>query len=183
MHLVLAMEDILHAPAKCGSTHVIAIDGRAGSGKTTLAHELFLALTHDRSVTVIHLDEVYDGWENALDASLTQSLHGLLVDLSEDKPHWLPIYNWSTKSFDSSKEILPCDLLILEGVGSGQKIVREYASASVWLDVEADIGLQRVLLRDGESIVENMVQWQIDEDAFFARDKTRENADFILTTT
>ena len=33
MHLVGAIEDILTAPASCGSTHVIAVDGRAGSGR------------------------------------------------------------------------------------------------------------------------------------------------------
>ncbi|MSY55303.1 MAG: hypothetical protein F2638_06930, partial [Actinobacteria bacterium] len=66
MHLVGAIEDILATPPRCGATHVIAIDGRAGSGKTTLAHELFLALTGERTVHVINLDAIYAGWEKAL---------------------------------------------------------------------------------------------------------------------
>ena len=95
MHLVGAIEDILTAPASCGSTHVIAVDGRAGSGKTTLAHELFLALAVDRSVTVIHLDEIYDGWDNALSSTLTDVLHAMLEELSQQRSTWLPIYNLS----------------------------------------------------------------------------------------
>ena len=182
MHLVGAIEDILTAPASCGSTHVIAVDGRAGSGKTTLAHELFLALAVDRSVTVIHLDEIYDGWDNALSSTLTDVLHAMLEELSQQRSTWLPIYNWSEHAFGTSKEISPCDLLIIEGVGSGQKIVREYASATIWLDVDQEVGLSRVLLRDGDAITENMRQWQIDEDLHFALDKTRENADFLLFT-
>ncbi len=183
MHLVGALEDLLSSPARCGSTHVFAIDGRAGSGKTTLAHELFLALAQDRTVTVIHLDEIYDGWENALSFSLTEKLHDLLQGLSEEKTQWLPIYNWTAQSFDSSKEITPCDLLILEGVASAQEIVREYATATIWLDVDRELGLERVLERDGQAITAQMLQWQMDEDAHFSQDKTRENTDFVLSTT
>jgi cytidylate kinase len=70
----------------------------------------------------------------------------------------------------------------LEGVGSGQAKVREFASATIWLDIEAAVGLERVLNRDGVEIAEEMRQWQIDEDAHFYLDQTRENSDFILST-
>ncbi|TRZ86030.1 MAG: hypothetical protein D4R83_05350 [Streptomycetaceae bacterium] len=182
MHLVGAIEDILATPPRCGGTHVIAIDGRAGSGKTTLAHELFLALTSERTVHVINLDEIYAGWDKALDSSLTQALHQILDDFSQKKSTWVRQFNWAKESFDISQEIPPCTLLIIEGVGSGQKIVREYASATIWLDIDPAIGLQRVLQRDGAGISQRMHQWQIDEDHLFESDKTRENADFVLST-
>lgn len=182
MDFIAAIEGLLVEPARCGSTHLIAIDGRAGAGKTTLSNELFLAFSIHRAVNVIHLDEVYAGWQLALGESLTQTLSRLLKDLSAEVSHQLPIYNWKTKSFESHRMIYPCDLLIIEGGGSAQAIVREYSTATIWLDIDSSTGLKRVLDRDGLAIEQEMHQWQIDEDKLFLADRTRENADFILST-
>ena len=57
---------------------LIAIDGRAGAGKTTLAARFFDELSVDKTVAVIHMDDLYDGWENALDERLTQSLESIV---------------------------------------------------------------------------------------------------------
>lgn len=176
------MQDLLVAPARCGKTHLIAIDGRAGAGKTTLANELFLSLSLVRTVSVIHTDEIYAGWELALGESLTETLFQLLNDLSNEKTHQLPIYDWRTKAFESHRLIPPCDLIIIEGVGSAQAVVRAYAMATIWLDIDSPHGLERVLERDGPSIEREMHQWQIDEDRLFLRDQTRESADFIFST-
>ena len=182
MNLIAALEDLLSGSSSCGTTHLIAIDGRAGAGKTTLAHELFLALSLTRNVTVIHLDEVYAGWEDALGEALTKTFTELLESLKQDQKYSLPIYNWNIMAFDSRREISPCDLIIIEGVGSAQSIVRECASATIWLDIDPALGLQRVLQRDGVEISEQMNQWQLDEAQLFQRDQTQKKADFILST-
>ena len=57
---------------------LIAIDGRAGAGKTTLAARFFDELAVDKSVEVIHMDDLYDGWENALNERLTQTLESIV---------------------------------------------------------------------------------------------------------
>jgi len=182
MNLVSALEDLLTQSPPHGSTRVIAIDGRAGAGKTTLAQELFLGLSSNRLITVIHLDEIYDGWSNALGVHLTETLSRIFESLAREESFLLPIYNWATSSFDSEREISPCDLLILEGVGSSQAVVREFALATIWLDIDPALGLQRVLERDGSGISEKMVHWQRDEEELFIRDRTRENALFVLST-
>ena len=180
MNLVAVVEDLLSGPARCGTSHLIAIDGHAGAGKTTLAQELFLALGVTHGVEIIHLDEVYAGWENGLGKSLTHTLMKLVDDLSSARSSDLPIFNWTDRVFDSVKVISPCELIIIEGVGSAQEIVRKFATATIWLDIDPPIGLQRVLDRDGNSIHEQMLQWQQDEEELFLRDRTREKADFIL---
>lgn len=182
MDLVKVIEEVLLAPPRCGSTHVLAIDGRAGAGKTTLASGLFMGLKATHSVTLIHMDDVYEGWEYALDRSLTRRLSNLLEDLSRGFPHQLPIYDWSARVFNSYRDIAPTHTLILEGVGSGQRIVREFATATMWLDVDSETGLRRVLERDGIVSEPHMSQWQIDEDAHHHREKTRDSADFVLST-
>lgn len=182
MNLIAALEDLLSGSACCGTTHIIAIDGRAGAGKTTLADELFLAFSATRNVTVIHLEEVYAGWEDALGETLTKTLTELLESLEQGQRYSLPIYNWKTMAFDSEREISPCDLIIIEGVGSAQSIVREFASATIWLDIDPGIGLQRVLQRDGIEISEQMKQWQLDEEQLFQREQTHKRTDFALST-
>ncbi|MEY3649405.1 MAG: hypothetical protein RL370_108, partial [Actinomycetota bacterium] len=57
---------------------LIAIDGRAGAGKTTLAASIYEELSEDKTVAVIHMDDLYDGWENALSERLTQTLESIV---------------------------------------------------------------------------------------------------------
>lgn len=161
---------------------LIAIDGRAGAGKTTLAARLFEELSLDKTVEVIHMDDLYNGWEKALDAGLTKTLE-LIVKSHHNKVVFeIEIFNWQSMSFDSKEEINPVDILILEGVGAGQKVVRDAGATLYWLDIDAEVGIQRVLNRDGNQIASQMKQWQILQEIHFIRDKTRENAEHIQSS-
>lgn len=180
--LVKAVEKILLAPSRCGKTHVLAIDGRAGSGKTTLGNDLFLALSAKRSVTLIHMDEIYEDWQGALGKPLTTKLANLLEDIAKGLTHQLPIYDWDEKTFNSYRDVPATEILILEGVGSAQRVVREFATATIWLDVDSETGLRRVLERDGKVSEPFMRQWQIDEDDHHDREETRDYVDFVLST-
>ena len=182
MNLVAAIEDLLTGTPRCGGTHIIAIDGGAGGGKTTLANELALALSPRRKVEVVHLDEIYAGWELALSQTLTASLSQILESISVGESISVAVYNWALQQFDSTREISPCDLLIIEGVGSAQRVVRDLATASIWIDIDQETGLERVLGRDGFAIADQMNLWQEREERHFASEATRENADFILST-
>lgn len=182
MNLVTVVEDLLSTPPRCGSTHIIAIDGRAGAGKTTLANELSLALSLHRKVTVIHLDEIYAGWDLALSDALTESLLQILKSITAGNMVTFPIYDWAWEQFDSTREISPCDLIIFEGVGSAQRVVRDLATVTIWLDIDPQTGLERVLGRDGVAIKAQMKLWQVREEEHFLADATRANADFILST-
>ena len=73
-------------------------------------------------------------------------------------------------------------LIILEGVGSGQSAVREYLCALIWIDIDESKGLSRVLERDGEGIKEQMQKWLMTQEQHFAIEKTDNAADFVLTT-
>lgn len=182
MNLLTVVEDFLLKPSRCGSTQVIAIDGPAGAGKTTLANGLALALQADQKVNLIHLDDIYAGWEMALTPALTASLSQILETVSSGESTCIPVYDWTVQEFTTTREIAPCDILILEGVGSAQRIVREIATMTVWLDIDPSTGLERVLHRDGMEIREHMQLWQVREEAHFLADATRENVDLILST-
>ena len=70
MQLTAALLDL----CKGSSKSVIAVDGPAGAGKTTLATNLALALAQDLRVEIIHMDDLYGGWDNALGLQLSETL-------------------------------------------------------------------------------------------------------------
>jgi len=161
---------------------LIAIDGPAGAGKTTLAAQFFRDFSKDNSVSVIHMDDIYAGWHNPFDEKLTAKLADILKNYLLHKEFSISIFNWTTMAFDSSSSISPSDILIIEGVGAGQKVVRDAGAITYWLDIEPAVGLERVLKRDGFQIEDQMRQWQLDQDRYFARDLTRSNANHIITS-
>ena len=161
---------------------LIAIDGRAGAGKTTLAASFYEELSVDKTVAVIQMDDLYDGWENALSERLTQTLESIVKSHQNKVAIEIDIFNWQSMSFDSKRVLNPVDILILEGVGAGQKAVRDAGATLYWLDIDAEVGIQRVLNRDGNQIASQMKQWQIAQEIHFLRDKTRENAEHIQSS-
>ncbi len=159
-----------------------AIDGPAGAGKTTYAAQLEAELSVNATVKTIHMDDLYNGWDNALSNALSEILDRISTAHLAGRECVIKKFNWSTMQFDSEEIITPTDFLIIEGVGAAQQIVRESGAVTYWLDIEPEIGLQRVLARDGAHIEVQMRQWQIDQDKHFARDETRENCEFKLTS-
>ena len=179
MQINEALRDLFNQSAK---PLVLAIDGPAGSGKSTLASEIARAFAGTYDIEVIHLDELYNGWDEALSDELFQRIFKLIAAQRAGLATDLAIYDWAAKSFSGSREIKAVQLLIIEGVGSSNLLLQNDLTTSIWLDIEQSIGLARVLERDGEQIREEMVKWQKMESEYFARDLTRERAEFILST-
>ena len=161
---------------------LLAIDGPAGAGKTTFAAKLEAELSVNGSVRVIHMDDLYNGWDNALSNPLSEILDRISTAHLAGRECVIKKFNWSTMAFDSEERVAPTDYLIIEGVGAAQQIVRETGATTYWLDIQPEIGLQRVLDRDGAHFEPQMRQWQVDQDKHFARDETRENCEFKLTS-
>ena len=161
---------------------LFAIDGPAGAGKTTFAAKLESELSVHSTVKVIHMDDLYNGWDNALSNPLSEILDRISTAHLAGREFVIKKFNWHTMEFDSQEKIAPTDYLIIEGVGAAQQIVRETGATTYWLDIDPEIGLQRVLDRDGAHLEVQMRQWQVDQDKHFARDETRENCEFKLTS-
>jgi len=161
---------------------LLAIDGPAGAGKTTFAAKLEAEFSVHSTVKVIHMDDLYNGWDNALSNPLSEILDRISTAHLAGREFVIKKFNWHTMEFDSEEKIAPTDYLIIEGVGAAQQIVRETGATTYWLDIEPEIGLQRVLDRDGAHLEVQMHQWQVDQDKHFARDETRENCEFKLTS-
>jgi uridine kinase len=178
MDLINVLSEICHST----SQPIIAIDGPAGAGKTTLAQTISLALSPRMSTTVIHMDDLYNGWDFALDENLTKTLVWLARSHKDEKPLKYSSFNWVLGSFDAVKEIPSSQLLILEGVGSSQRSVEELITTSIWLDLDPQIGYQRVLDRDGENIANSMTLWLATQEQHFRVEDTKERCEFVLST-
>ena len=178
MDLIDALSDL----CKDVPQPIIAIDGPAGAGKTTLAHDIKLALAQRYSITEVHMDDLYDGWDNALTSQLTDFLTHLVSAHKDAKPISLSTYNWLAGEFNPASEIEKSELLILEGVGSGQMAIRDSLSALIWIDIEDSQGMARVLERDGKGIEEQMRKWLATQEQHFRDEGTQNAADFVLTT-
>lgn len=178
MDLIDALFDL----CKQSTQPIIAIDGPAGAGKTTLAHDLALALASHYSITEIHMDDLYDGWNNALTPQLTEVLSNVVDSHKHKKPFSLSTYNWHEERFNPPSQIDESELLILEGVGSGQQAIRDSLSVLIWIDIEDLQGLKRVLARDGEVIENQMRKWLATQEQHFRDEGTQKAADFVLTT-
>ncbi len=161
---------------------LVAIDGPAGAGKTTLAAQFYEKFSGGNTVCVIHMDDLYDGWNNALSDQLTQKLTTISDAHRRGEVFEMEIFNWGTMRFDEVRRYEPADILILEGVGAAQLAVRQAGATVYWLDISPEIGLARVLARDGVHIERQMREWQILQNSHFATDLTRESADHILNS-
>lgn len=157
---------------------LIAIDGPAGSGKTSLANQLASNL---KSATTIHMDDLYNGWEDALTATLTRHLEEWVLDpLTLHQSVKYQKFDWNTGEYGPTVEVRDVELLILEGVGAAQSKIRQQADLTIWIEVGAQIGLTRVLNRDGAQILPYMLKWQERESAHFIKDQTKENCQIFI---
>ena len=178
MDLISALLDL----CKTSERPIIAIDGPAGAGKTTLATHIHLALYPNYTSTIIHMDDLYNGWDKALSSELTEVLTHIAKAHRQGQPISLSKYDWATSEFSPAEPIDDAQLIILEGVGSGQGALREYLCALIWIDIDESKGLSRVLERDGEGIKDQMQKWLVTQEQHFAIEKTDNAADFVLTT-
>ena len=159
---------------------IITIDGVAGAGKTTLAKFLAEEFRHRSSLQVVHMDDLYEGWGDPLGAQLAAKLQQIARAHRGAHSFETTSYDWEKNRPGAALVIFPVELLILEGVGSGQRSIREFVERKIWIDLEPTVGLRRVLRRDGQEIEEQMTRFIKEQRDHFIEEGTREAAEFHL---
>lgn len=169
-------QNLLNNLSTISPGEVIAIDGPAGSGKTTLSKQLAVDIA---DVEIIHMDDLYQGWKDAFSARLTASvISQILEPISKGIEFSYEIYDWRSNKYHKSKVIPKNKIYILEGVSAGQSQFRPYLSKIIWLNISDEIGLSRVLQRDGAEILSPMQEFQKAQKLHFASELTENAADF-----
>lgn len=163
-------------PPSCGPVRLVAVDGHAGSGKTTFAGRLAEVLG---GAPIVHTDDLATheepfGWAGRLQEHiLTPLSHG-------DAARYAP-YDWVERRFaDTRRRLDPAPVVLLEGVGAGRRAVRPRLAHLVWMELSDRDAWRRGRLRDGPGLSTFWDGWQPAERAHFAADPSRPHAETLI---
>ncbi|GAA0916413.1 MULTISPECIES: uridine kinase family protein [Streptomyces violaceusniger group] len=163
-------------PPSCGPVRLIAIDGHAGSGKTTFAGHLAEALG---GAPVLHTDdfathEELFGWAERLQAHV-------LAPLARGAAAAYAPYDWVERRFTTARRRLdPAPVVLLEGVGSGRRAVRPRLAQLLWMELPERDSWRRGQLRDGPEQTAFWDRWLPAERAHFTADPSRPYAGALV---
>jgi para-aminobenzoate synthetase len=155
---------------------IIAIDGRSGAGKTTLAIELAARLRNHHKVSLFHLEDIYPGW-NGLTAGIERYVSTVLTPLSRGERATWTSWDWERHYDGDARVTLPAEIVIVEGVGAAAAEARPLLSAVIWADSPEEVRRTRALNRDGGTYEPFWDQWAAQEDAWLAGDDVPGSAD------
>lgn len=155
---------------------IIAIDGRSGAGKTTLAIELAARLREHRTVSLFHLEDIYPGW-NGLAAGIDRYAATVLAPLRRGATaHWTS-WDWERHYDGDARTTRPADVVLVEGVGAAAAEAAPYLDAVIWTDAPDGARKDRALERDGDTYAPYWEQWAEQEEAWLAGDDVPARAD------
>ena len=171
-----ALADRLRAlPPSCGPVRLVAVDGHAGSGKTTFATKLGRALG---GAPVVHLDDLathdhlFD-WAGRL-------IDQVVEPLSQGRAARFRAYDWSARRLAHRRVIPPAPVVLVEGVGAGRRALRPHLAQLIWMDLPAAASHARGEARDGPELAGFWRDWRKAEAAHFSTDPSRPFADLLI---
>lgn len=167
---------------------IVAIDGKCGSGKTTLANKI--GNLYD--CNIFHIDDFFLRPELRTKERLKEVggnvdyirfkkevINGLLSK-SEFK---YQIYDCKTMSLTEYISIKPKKLNIVEGSYSMHPTLIENYHLKIFLDIGPQTQSMRILKRNGPDMYERFVnEWIPKENQYFQEMKIKEKSDLIVCT-
>ncbi|MFH9296435.1 uridine kinase [Streptomyces sp. NPDC017520] len=162
-------------PPSCGPVRLVAVDGHAGSGKSTFAARLAAALG---GAPVLHLDDLATheelfGWTGRLREQV-------ILPLSRGESARYAPYDWTERRFGPARTLEPAPVVLVEGVGAGRRQVRPWLAALCWMELDREVSWERGRRRDGTGLSEFWDGWALAEARHFADDPSRPYADTLV---
>lgn len=170
---------------------LVAIDGLAGSGKTTLAGVIGARLAGGS--TVVSADEFYEpeerdwrGW-TAREGYERYFDHGrlereLLQPIRRGRPARFSSHDWAQHAPGPRRDVDPRGVVLVEGVYLLKPRLRAYWSATVWVETPRDTRERRLRAR-GERDPGWIETWMRAEDYYVRVDAPAEAATFVVSGT
>ena len=162
------VEDAIGEPARSNDGGgargaLVLIDGASGTGKTSLADEMAARWLTGRDVVVVHMDDLYGGW-NGLAAGILALEVSLLTPRAAGRDAHLRSFNWLTETWENGL-VIPAHVdVIVEGCGSfGQTQTQTQAhdaDALIWLEAPEDLRRERALGRGAEDFERHWDMWE-----------------------
>ena len=170
---------------KVKNTTFIAIDGRGGAGKSTLAKWLSGKL----SASIVRTDD-FASWENQFDwwplviELVFEPIKTGATTLDYPRSKWWPTHHPEPAV---AQPVTP--VMILEGVSSSRRELRNCISLSIFVDAPKELCWKRGLERDAnkgiaiDELNRMWARWVQEEDEYMKRDHPEEHADILIDGT
>jgi len=159
----------------CGPVRLVAVDGHAGSGKSTFASRLAAALD---GAPVLHLDDLaahgsFFTWTDRMREQVLEPLS------RGERAAYAP-YDWTARRFTAPRGLEPAPVVLVEGVGAGRRALRPHLARLLWMDLPAPASWARGRHRDGPALSAFWDAWTAAETEHFAADPSRPHADTLV---
>jgi uridine kinase len=159
---------------------VILIDGRSGSGKTSLAARLVARWPLHGRVQSLALDAVYPGWDG-LAAGTEYVRAQVLVPHARGLLGIWERWDWERDTRAEAHAVDAALPLIVEGSGLLTPATARLGDIRVWVDSPAHARRTRALARDGETYRPFWQMWSAQEDAHIRAHSPSSLADIAIT--
>ena len=170
-----------------GRPRIVAVDGRGGGGKTTLARQLHAAVPRS---AVVHTDDVawhhsFFGWGELLARGVLEPLH------RGDAVRYRPP-GWRAKGRPGAVEVAAdLDLVVVEGTGAGRRELSHLLDALVWVQSDPAEAERRGVARDvtagtngdADEATRFWHEWMAQEVPFLAAERPWQRADVVVRGT
>ncbi|MFG2333897.1 uridine kinase [Streptomyces sp. NPDC048604] len=162
-------------PPSCGPVRLVAVDGHAGSGKSTFATRLAAALD---GAPVLHTDDLATHQEPF--AWTERLAEQVIAPFSRgETAHYRP-YDWHARVFGPPRPLPAAPVVLVEGVGTGRRALRPHLAALLWMEREPEASWVRGRHRDGPELSAFWDGWTVAETRHFAADPSRPFADALI---
>ena len=177
-----AVETALRRRPTAGSSRVIALDGRSGAGKSSLAARVVeqVRVRTGGRATLVAMEDLYPGWDG-LEAA-TRALHDdVLAPLAVGAPASYRPWDWSAdRPADVRVAVPAAPLVVVEGVGAGALACAPFVTALVWVAAPARVRRSRAMARDGAAYAPHWARWALQERDHLIAHRTRARADLLV---
>lgn len=168
---------------------LIALDGRCGSGKTTLAAQLAEQFPDS---AVFHTDDYYlppaqriPNWAETpcTNMDLTRLREEVLVPAQAGAAVHCRAYSCREGAYLPEQCVPPAPLYILEGSYSHHPILADFYDLKVFVTCSKEEQARRLQAREGERYENFVRRWIPLEEAYFAQCRVEALADLLWDTT
>ena len=167
-------------------TAIIAIDGRCGSGKTTLAN----AISEDFNCNVFHMDDFYLPLEKRTKERLDESggnidrqrfLEEVIVPARNGEAVFYKAFDCKLQSLKPTVTMKPKSIVIIEGSYSCHNDFYALYDLHVFLTISPETQKERIIKRNGEDgykAFEN--KWIPFEEKYFKEQEVKSKCELVF---
>lgn len=167
---------------------LVAIDGRCGAGKTTIAEQLRQRI----GCTVVHMDHFFLRREQRSEQRLQtpgenvdheRFLAEVLLPLRRGLPFTYRPYDCKAQALGEPIPIVPGEICVVEGSYACHRALWPYYDLRIFLTVDPETQLERIRARGGDAVVPVFRErWIPLEEAYFSDQRIEERCDLRFRT-